>query len=99
LAALLHSPALAVPALLVRLCLPARFPNTHTDCFMCLRLHRSFAAAGAMEGAWFRATGRRVSFSEQQILDCSWGFRPDQPYDNMGEQAGHPPLLTGSGGC
>eukprot|EP00887_Chlorella_sp_A99_P008274 scaffold12.g8274.t1 len=39
----------------------------------------AFGAAGAMEGAWFVATGQRVSFSEQQILDCSWGYDPERP--------------------
>lgn len=35
----------------------------------------AFAATGAMEAAWFRATGERRSFSEQQLVDCAfdWG--------------------------
>ena len=28
----------------------------------------AFGASGAMEGAWFMATGQRVSFSEQQLV-------------------------------
>ncbi|GAB4814889.1 hypothetical protein N2152v2_001935 [Parachlorella kessleri] len=32
----------------------------------------AFGAAGAMEGAWFMATGQRASFAEQQMVDCSW---------------------------
>ena len=47
---------------------------------------RSFGAAGAMEAAWFAATGRRVSFSEQQILDCSWGYAPGEESATMGER-------------
>lgn len=33
----------------------------------------SFSVTGAMEGQHFRRTGRLVSFSEQQIIDCSRG--------------------------
>lgn len=32
----------------------------------------SFAATGTMQGAWFLATGESLSFSEQQLVDCSW---------------------------
>jgi hypothetical protein len=43
---------------------------------------QAFGATGAMEGAWWMATGESVSFSEQQIMDCSWGYVPDQPWSN-----------------
>lgn len=30
-----------------------------------------------MTGAWFKATGQALSFSEQQIVDCSWDYEVD----------------------
>lgn len=37
----------------------------------------AFGAVGAMEAAWFMSMGEQVSFSEQQVMDCSWGYLPD----------------------
>jgi len=34
----------------------------------------AFGAAGALEGAWVLATGQPHSFSEQQLMDCSWNY-------------------------
>ncbi|KAI8474230.1 MAG: cysteine proteinase [Monoraphidium minutum] len=37
----------------------------------------AFAATGTMEGAWFVATGKGRSFSEQQLIDCAWDQGPN----------------------
>ena len=44
----------------------------------------SFAATGALEAAWKKKTGRLVSMSEQQIVDCAVGKR----YHNKGCHGG-----------
>ncbi len=38
---------------------------------------QAFSATGTMEGVWYVATGMHRSFSEQQILDCSWDYGPN----------------------
>jgi len=43
----------------------------------------AFSSTGAMEGAWFLATGKLLSFSEQQFVDCA-KFR----YGDMGCNGG-----------
>lgn len=43
---------------------------------------QAFSAVGAMQGAWYLATGQVLSFSEQQLVDCSWN------YGNNGCQGG-----------
>lgn len=48
----------------------------------CAVVLQAFSAVGAMQGAWYLATGQVLSFSEQQLVDCSWN------YGNNGCQGG-----------
>ena len=34
--------------------------------------HQAFGAAGALEAAYYRATGKPTLFSEQMLVDCTW---------------------------
>jgi hypothetical protein len=52
-------------------------------------LHHSwtFGTTGTLEGAWFLKTGKLLSLSEQQIVDCAWVLlRPHRtwPTDTFG---------------
>jgi len=45
--------------------IPSSIPACHVPV-------RAFAAVGSMEASWFISTGTPRSFSEQQLIDCSW---------------------------
>jgi hypothetical protein len=56
----------------------AAFPPLHTP-YDTLRLPacpparlQSFSSVGALEAAWYRATGKQLLFSEQHMIDCAW---------------------------
>lgn len=34
----------------------------------------SFGTTGTIEGAYFLATGKLVRLSQQELMDCSWGY-------------------------
>jgi C1A family cysteine protease len=61
-------------------------PKDQAACGSCW----TFGATSAMESAWFMATGEAVSFSEQQIMDCSWGWVPEKPGANEACDGGDP---------
>ncbi|KAG2488091.1 hypothetical protein HYH03_013394 [Edaphochlamys debaryana] len=37
----------------------------------------AFGVVGALQAAWFQATGQSLSFSEQQLVDCAWEYGND----------------------
>ncbi|KAK9815144.1 hypothetical protein WJX73_008694 [Symbiochloris irregularis] len=41
----------------------------------------AFSTTGTMQGAYFLATGNTSSFSEQQLMDCSWGHGANKACD------------------
>lgn len=49
----------------------------------------TFGTTGTLEGAWFLKTGKLVSLSEQQIVDCAWGYEWSGPSGNLGCDGGY----------
>ncbi|XP_036449122.1 cathepsin L1-like [Colossoma macropomum] len=47
----------------------------------------AFSAAGALEGQMFRKTGRLISLSEQQLVDCSEDFRRNSYKGSLPDRA------------
>lgn len=41
----------------------------------------AFGAIGAAQAAWYMKTGEQRLFSEQQLMDCSWGFTHNKACD------------------
>ncbi|PNW79515.1 hypothetical protein CHLRE_08g358522v5 [Chlamydomonas reinhardtii] len=37
----------------------------------------AFGVVGALQGAWWKATGQSLSLSEQQLVDCAWDYGND----------------------
>ena len=48
----------------------------------------AFSAVAALEGAHYMATGKLVSLSEQQLVDCSTHWSKDTDLDNFGCRGG-----------
>lgn len=52
-------------------------------------LSQIISTTGALEAAYTKATGKCILFSEQQLVDCAWGFNnfgcsgglPSQAYE------------------
>ena len=58
----------------------------------------SFSASGAMEGAWFISTGKLVSISEQELVDCA-GIRYGSSGCNGGQMDGAFKFAIDNGIC
>lgn len=47
----------------------------------------SFGSTGSLEGVWYLKTGKLISLSEQQLVDCAWTAGPIN-YSNQGCNGG-----------
>jgi cathepsin L len=65
----MSTPSHMVPAEVIWRGTPADSPvKDQAACGSCW----SFSSVGAIEAAWFRATGKQLLFSEQHMIDCGW---------------------------
>jgi len=48
----------------------------------------TFGTTGTLEGAWFVKTGQLLSLSEQQLVDCAWGYSWSGAGGNQGCDGG-----------
>ena len=48
----------------------------------------SFSSVGAIEAAWYRATGKQLLFSEQHMIDCGWEAGNSGCYGGWGRVCG-----------
>ncbi len=46
---------------------------------MSLPSAQAFGTVGSVEAAYFRATGKQVLFSEQNLIDCNWTPKDKKP--------------------
>jgi len=49
----------------------------------------TFGTTGSLEGMWYNKYKRLISLSEQQIVDCAWGYTFGGPEGNMGCGGGY----------
>ncbi|PSC69765.1 Counting factor associated D [Micractinium conductrix] len=68
------TPSHMVPAEVVWRGTPADSPvKDQAACGSCwVSTTSSFSSVGAIESAWYRATGKQLLFSEQHMIDCGW---------------------------
>jgi hypothetical protein len=72
-----------------RAIVPLAHADADADATPAGRPAQAFAAVGAMQGAWYLATGEQLSLSEQQLVDC----RCDGPAWPQPEPLASPPPL------
>ncbi|KAK9844357.1 hypothetical protein WJX74_001261 [Apatococcus lobatus] len=59
----------------------------------------AFGAVAAMQSALFMSTGKQVLLSEQQLVDCSWGFGENSACDGGMYDSAMDYIVTKAGGA